>query len=132
MEGEQPRQQRCSICGSRFAEKKCYFCERQVCTSCIVPLDVSGDSSTAKCLTCHRAKVNKVGAVTLLRRNAWIIGILFGFWIFTIFPIPFLQLAGLEVDPTAFQPVLIASALMVIPFVFMFIAWQRRAPRGSG
>jgi hypothetical protein len=73
-----------------------------------------------------------VGAVTLLRRNAWIIGILFGFWIFTIFPIPFLQLAGLEVDPTAFQPVLIASALMVIPFVFMFIAWQRRAPRGSG
>jgi hypothetical protein len=87
--------------------------------------------STTKCLTCHRNKISKLGFVPLLRRNGYIIGILVGFWIFTIFPIPFLQLAGLEVDPTAFQPVLIATALMVIPFVFMFVAWQRRAPRGS-
>jgi hypothetical protein len=96
-----------------------------------VPADISGNSSR-KCLTCDRNNVNRLGVLTLLKRNAYIIGILFSFWIFTIFPIPFLQLAGLEVDPTAFQPVLIASALMVIPFVFMFIAWQRRAPRGSG
>jgi len=40
-----------------------------------------------------------------------------------------MQLAGLDVDPTAFQPVLIATALMAIPFVFMFIAWQKRTPR---
>jgi hypothetical protein len=73
-----------------------------------------------------------VGILSLLRRNYYIIGILFAFWIFTIFPIPFLHLAGLEVDAAAFQPVLIATAVMTIPFVFMFIAWQRRAPRGSG
>ncbi|HKU49074.1 MAG TPA: hypothetical protein VJP79_03910 [Nitrososphaera sp.] len=124
-------QQRCSICGSRFAERKCYFCQRQVCNSCIAPLDVAGDTSTTKCLTCYRNKVTKLGILTLLKRNAFIIAILFGFWMFTIFPIPFLQLAGLEVDATMFQPVLIATAAMAIPFVFMFIAWQRRAPRGS-
>jgi hypothetical protein len=101
-----------------------------VCNSCIVPPDVSGNSTT-KCVTCDRKNINKLGIFALLRRNAYIIGILFGFWIFTIFPIPFLQLAGLQVDPTAFQPVLIATALMTIPFVFMFIAWQRRAPAGS-
>jgi hypothetical protein len=131
MNEEQLRQQRCSICGSRFAERKCYFCERKVCTSCLVPSDVSGDS-TAKCLTCDRKKINRVGILSLLRRNYYIIGILFAFWIFTIFPIPFLHLAGLEVDAAAFQPVLIATAVMTIPFVFMFMAWQRRAPRGSG
>lgn len=75
--------------------------------------------------------MTKLGILTLLKRNAFIIAILFGFWMFTIFPIPFLQLAGLEVDATMFQPVLIATAAMAIPFVFMFIAWQRRAPRGS-
>jgi len=131
MKGEQLRQQRCSICGSRFAERKCYFCERKVCNSCVVPSEVSGDSTT-KCLTCDRKNINKLGILSLLKRNAFIIGVLFGFWIFTIFPIPFLQLAGVEVDATVFQPVLIATALMIIPFVFMFIAWQRRAPRGSG
>jgi len=129
MKRERPNQE-CSICGSRFAEKKCYYCERRICTSCIVPSELAGQSTT-KCLTCDRKRINKVGTLKLLKRNGYIIGILAGFWIFTIFPIPFLHLAGVNVDSTAFQPVLIATALMVIPFVFMFIAWQRRAPRGS-
>lgn len=129
MKDEQASQQ-CSICGSRFIEKKCYFCERKVCNLCVVPPDVSGDS-TVKCLTCDRNKVKRLGVGTLLKRNAWIIGLLAGFWVFTIFPIPFLHLAGVEVDATQFQPVLIATAAMTVPFVFMFMAWQRRAPRGS-
>ena len=125
------QKQRCSICGSRFAEKKCYFCESKVCTSCIVPIDVSGSYSTTKCVSCDRKKVKRVSALLMLKRNYYIFSILVAFWLFTVFPIPFMHLAGLHVDPSAFQPVLIATAVMTIPFVFMFIAWQKRAPRGS-
>lgn len=129
MADQQQRQERCKICGSRFAEKRCYYCESKVCTSCIVPAELSGGYSTIKCIDCERKKVNKLGLFTVLRRNVFVIAILVAFWLFTIFPIPFMQLAGLDVDPTAFQPVLIATALMAIPFVFMFIAWQKRTPR---
>ncbi|SRR5581483_1544691 len=124
------QKQRCAICGSRFAERKCYFCESKVCTSCIVPSDVSG-SYTTKCITCDRKKVNRLSTLTLLKRNYYLIGIIVAFWLFTVFPLPFLQMAGLEINPSAFQPVLIATAVMTVPFVFMFFAWQKRAPRGS-
>ena len=123
------QEQRCMICGSRFAERKCYFCENRVCTSCIVPTDVSG--STTKCFSCDRKKIDRLSLPILLKRNYYIIVMIMGFWLFTVFPIPFMQLAGLDIDPTAFQPVLIATAVMTIPFVFMFLAWQRKAPRGS-
>lgn len=86
---------------------------------------------TSKCLDCDRRKVNRLGFAKLMRRNGFIIGIVFGFWVFAIFPLPFLHLAGVDVDPSAFQPVLIATAILVIPFIFMFVAWQKRAPRGS-
>jgi len=122
------QKQRCTICGSRFAERKCYFCEGKVCTSCIVPSDVS---YTTKCINCDRKKVNRLSTLTLLKRNYYLIGIIVAFWLFTVFPLPFLQMAGLEVNPTSFQPVLIATAVMTVPFVFMFFAWQKRAPRGS-
>ncbi len=117
------------ICGSRFAERKCYFCESRVCTSCIVPTDVSG--STTKCLTCGRKNVNRLTFAQLIKRNYYLFGIIIAFWLFTVFPIPFLNLAGINIDPSAFQPVLIATAAMTIPFVFLFIAWQKKAPRGS-
>ena len=66
-----------------------------------------------------------------MKRNYYLIGIIVAFWLFTVFPLPFMQLAGIKVDPSAFQPVLIATAVMTIPFIFMFMAWQKRAPRGS-
>lgn len=125
----QSQQQRCAICGSRFAEKKCYYCESKVCTSCVVPSDVSG--STTKCLTCERKKVNRLTFAQLVKRNYYLFGIIVAFWLFTVFPLPFLHLAGVQIDPSAFQPVLIATGAMTIPFVFLFIAWQRKAPRGS-
>ena len=128
MAGQQ-QQQRCTICGSRFADRKCYYCESKVCTSCIVPFDVAG--STTKCIECQRKKVTRLSTAALLKRNYYLIAIIVAFWIFTVFPLPFLHLAGLEIDPSAFQPVLIATAVMTIPFVFMFIAWQKKAPRGS-
>src|SRR5690349_12392851 len=103
------QKQRCAICGSRFAEKKCYFCESKVCTSCIVPMDVSGSYSTAKCISCDRKKINRVSALSMLKRNYHLFGVIIAFWIYAIFPIPFMRLAGLQIDPTALQPVLIAT-----------------------
>jgi hypothetical protein len=94
-----------------------------------VPADVSG--STTKCLTCERRRINRLSFAQVIRRNYYLIGIIVAFWLFTVFPIPFLHLGGLEVDPSAFQPVLIATGAMTIPFIFLFIAWQRKAPRGS-
>ena len=94
-----------------------------------MPAEISG--STTKCITCDRRKVNRLSFVQLVRRNYYLFGIIVAFWLFTVFPLPFLQLAGIEIDPSAFQPVLIATAVMTIPFVFMFVAWQRKAPRGS-
>ncbi|MDQ4050551.1 MAG: hypothetical protein M3093_02955 [Thermoproteota archaeon] len=126
---DQQQQQRCAICGSRFAERKCYFCQSRICSSCTVPTDITG--YTIKCISCDRKKIVKLGLFTLLKRNYYLIGILVAFWLFTVFPLPFLHLAGIEVDPSAFQPVLIATAVMTIPFIFMFMAWQKRAPRGS-
>jgi hypothetical protein len=86
---------------------------------------------TTKCVSCDRKKINRLGLLTLLKRNHYLMTIIIAFCLFTVFPLPFLQLAGIEINPSAFQPVLIATAIMTIPFIFMFLAWQKRAPRGS-
>ena len=121
----------CDICGARFATRKCYFCEGKICTSCIVPADVTGNYTTTKCINCDRQRISKISMLSVLRRNKTIIGILVGFWIFTVYPIPFLQMTGYKIDASAFQPILITTGVMTIPFVFMFIAWRKRAPRDS-
>jgi hypothetical protein len=125
------KESRCVICGSRFSSRLCYFCQRKICTSCIVPGDVTGDYSTTKCITCEQRKTNKISIPSVLRRNKLILGLLAGFWIYTVFPLPFLQFFGIKIDATSFQPVFIATALMTIPFLFMFFAWQKRSPSRS-
>jgi len=121
----------CDICGSKFASRQCYFCQRKICTSCIVPEDATGNYSTIKCITCGRRKINKISLLSVLKRNKIILGIIAGFWIYTVFPIPFLQLFGIKIDPTSFQPIFITTAVMTIPFLFMFFAWQKRSPNSS-
>lgn len=119
----------CTVCGSRFATKKCYFCQKHVCTSCIVPADVVGSATTVKCAACQRKGVTKISFLAVVRRNKLVLGVLGGFWLFTVFPVPFLNLAGYENAMIVLQPVLIATVIMTIPFVFMMIAWQKRAPK---
>jgi hypothetical protein len=121
----------CSVCGSRFAEKKCYFCQNHVCTACIVPDDVSRSATTVKCVVCQRKGVEKLSFLAVVKRNKFILGVLAGFWIFTVFPVPFINLAGYEGDVliSILQPVLITTGLMTIPFILMMIAWQRKAPK---
>ena len=121
----------CTICGSKFPTKECYFCQRKICTSCIVPGDVTGSYSTTKCITCDRRKINKIGVLSVLKRNKIILGLLAAFWLYTVFPLPFMQLFGIKIDPTSFQPIFITTAVMTIPFVFMLFAWQKRSPTRS-
>jgi hypothetical protein len=98
---------------------------------CIVPEDATGNYSTIKCITCGRRKINKISLLSVLKRNKIILGIIAGFWIYTVFPLPFLQLFGIKIDPTSFQPIFITTAVMTIPFFFMFFAWQKRSPNSS-
>ncbi len=95
-----------------------------------MPPDVAGSRTTVKCVTCERRKVNKISVAAVVRRNKMVFGLLGGYWLFAIFPLPFLDLSGYsgEVLASIMQPVLIATALMTIPFVFMMIAWQKRSP----
>ena len=95
----------------------------------MVPGDVIGDHITIKCIRCHRRKVNKISVLSVMNRNKFILGLVAAFWIYAVFPLPFLQLSGIKINPTAFQPILITTAVMTIPFVFMFFAWQKRSPK---
>ena len=79
----------CHICGSKFPTRQCYFCQHNICTSCIVPEDVTGNYSTTKCITCDRRKINKISILSVLKWNKFILGLLAGFWIYTVFPLPF-------------------------------------------
>jgi hypothetical protein len=121
----------CIICGSKFPSKKCYFCQQKICTSCIVPADVTGSYSTTKCIACDRRRINKISVLSVLKRNKLILGLVGAFWIYTVFPLPFLQLLGIKIDPISFQPIFITTAVMTIPFVFMLFAWQKRSPAAS-
>lgn len=121
----------CPICGSKFPSRQCYFCQRKICSSCVVPEDVTGSANTTKCITCDRRKINKISILSVLRRNKFILGILGGFWIYTVFPLPFLQMFGIKTDPTSLQPIFITTAVMTIPFLFMLIAWQKRSPTSN-
>jgi hypothetical protein len=69
--------------------------------------------------------------LAVVKRNKFVLAVLAGFWIFTVFPVPFINLAGYEGDVliSILQPVLITTGLMTIPFILMMIAWQRKAPK---
>ena len=39
----------CDFCGSKFAERKCYFCEKRCCTSCMT-------DDKSRCKQCYIQK----------------------------------------------------------------------------
>jgi hypothetical protein len=89
---------------------------------------VTGNQTTIKCIRCDQRKVNKISVLSVIKRNKLILGLLAAFWIYTVFPLPFLQAFGVKTNPTSFQPIVITTAVMTIPFVFMLFAWQKRSP----
>lgn len=118
----------CAICGSNFPSKQCYFCQTKICTSCIVPSDVTGNQTTIKCIRCDQRKVNKISVLSVIKRNKLILGLLAAFWIYTVFPLPFLQAFGIKTNPTSFQPIIIATAVMTMSSCYLLGRKGRQQP----
>lgn len=111
--------QSCTICGSRFGDRICPYCERSVCSSCIV----YGKNT---CVKCDKSKTVPHG---FLKRNAKFILLFVAFWFFVsgLYPFPFMMALGMSVDFRVIQPVLIATGIMLVPFIFLMFAWNKRA-----
>jgi hypothetical protein len=109
----------CTICGSRFGDRVCPRCEKNVCSSCVV----YGKNTCVKC--------DKTGAAPrgFLKRNAKFILLFVAFWFFVsgLYPFPFMMALGQSVDFRVIQPVLIATGIMLVPFIFLMFAWNKRA-----
>jgi hypothetical protein len=110
----------CTICGSRFGDRICPYCRRNVCSSCIV----YGKNMCIKC-----SVVAKVPP-SFLKRNAKFILLFVALWFFVsgLYPFPYMIAIGESVDYRIVQPVLIATGIMIIPFVFLMFAWNKRQP----
>ena len=75
-------------------------------------------------------KCNKVKAAppSFLKRNVKFILLFIAFWFFVsgLYPFPYMMALAKPVDFRIIQPVLIATGIMLIPFVFLMFAWNRR------
>ncbi len=83
----------------------------------------------SKCIKCKDK--NKLPMRQFVRRNLILFVFLGVIWIFTVYPWPFLYAMGLgfDLDMSVLQPILITSLVLVIPFLFMLRAWQKKPPR---
>ena len=108
---------KCYVCGSRFADLDCNFCNNNVCSSCY-------STSKEKCTRC--IKIKKTG---FIRRNLHYILMFVALWFFVsgLYPFPYYYAVGIPVDFGIVQPVFIATAIMIIPFILMMIAWKKKS-----
>ena len=47
------------------------------------------------------------------------------FFVSGLYPFPYFYAVGIPVDNVIMQPVLIATAILLIPFIFMMFAWRK-------
>ncbi len=85
------------------------------------------NAEASKCLRCKEKRMMPMRQ--FIRRNLILIIFLGGIWVFTVYPFPILYALGFDLDISAIQPVLIASLVLMIPFIFMLRAWQKKPPR---
>jgi hypothetical protein len=50
------------------------------------------------------------------------------FFVSGFYPFPYFYAVGIPVEAAIMQPILIATAIMMIPFIFIMIAWRKRPP----
>ena len=110
----------CYICGSKFGNIICAYCNQNTCSSCLI-------ESERKCRRCAISKKPRSG---FLRRNIPFILMMVAIWFFVsgLYPFPYFYAVGMPVDEAIMQPVLIATAIFMIPFIFIMIAWRKRPP----
>ena len=68
---------------------------------------------------------------SFLKRNLPYIALIVALWFFVsgLYPFPYFMAIGIPVDLAIVQPVLIATTVMTIPFIFMLFAWKKRSER---
>ncbi|MGE5781967.1 MAG: hypothetical protein ACM31J_03825 [Nitrososphaerales archaeon] len=79
---------------------------------------------------CKRCAISKKRPSGFLRRNIPFILMMVAVWFFVsgLYPFPYFYAVGMPVDDAIMQPVLIATAIFMIPFIFIMIAWRKRPP----
>ena len=78
-----------------------------------------------RCVKCSRTKKPPY---SFLKRTAPFIALFVALWFFTagVYPFPWFLATGKPIDPVIMQPILITTAIMVIPFAFLIVAWKKR------
>lgn len=59
-----------------------------------------------------------------LRRNFPLLFVVFWFFTAGVYPFPHFVVIGKSLDPAIMDPIMIATRVMAIPFIFLFIAWK--------
>lgn len=111
----------CEVCGTRFGSKTCVICSKVVCSSCI-------NRQGTRCIRCSSSKV---GSASFIKKNLPYILMIVAVWFFVsgLYPFPYFMAVGIPVDMAIVQPILIATTVMMIPFIFMLFAWKKRSER---
>ena len=105
----------CDFCGSKFAERKCYFCEKRCCTSCMT-------DDKSRCKQCYIQK-RKLGW-KILKKNKVLLGFIGFLWFYAVYPGPFIP--GLE--PGFYWLTLAAIVIIMIPICLMLFFWSLNPP----
>jgi hypothetical protein len=82
-------------------------------------------------MRCTRCNSNKVEKISFFKKNLPYIALIVALWFFVsgLYPFPYFMAIGIPVDMAIVQPVLIATTVMTIPFIFMLFAWKKRSER---
>jgi hypothetical protein len=82
-------------------------------------------------MRCTRCSSNKLEKISFFKKNLPYIALIVASWFFVsgLYPFPYFMAIGIPVDMAIVQPVLIATTVMTIPFIFMLFAWKKRSER---
>ena len=72
-----------------------------------------------------------MGNASFIKKNLPYILMIVAVWFFVsgLYPFPYFMAVGIPVDMAIVQPILIATTVMMIPFIFMLFAWKKRSER---
>ena len=68
--------QKCSFCGSQFGDRRCYFCGKNCCTSCMT-------DDKSRCKSCYIKK--RTLGWNVIKKNKIIIVFIAFLWIYAVF-----------------------------------------------
>ena len=106
----------CQFCGSSFGERRCYFCEKTCCTSCMT-------DDHSRCKQCFIQK-RKLGISQILKKNKILLGFIGFLWFYTVYPGPFIP----GFDPMFYWISLVTAILIMIPICLMLFFWSLNPP----